>query len=87
MPKCTIPMTPCESSQLCEFGYDAATKTLAIRFNGRSGEKTVYTYAEVPPEVFAGLQEAESKGKYFGSAIKGQFEFTKLVDDGAAQEA
>lgn len=81
MPKCAIPMSACTSSQLREFGYDTANKQLAIRFTGKSGEKTVYQYDDVPPEIFAGLQAAESKGKYFGANVKGQFAFMKMVDD------
>lgn len=88
MPKCTIPLTPCGSSQIREFGYDAANKTLAIRFSGKSGEKTVYTYGNVPPELHDGMRAADadseqSVGKFFGANIKGkpdQFPFTKLVE-------
>lgn len=88
MPKCTIPMTPCDSSQLKEFGYDAATQTLAIRFHGKSGEKTVYTYAGVPGELHDRMRQADadpeqSVGKFFGEHIKGRaglYPFTKIVE-------
>ena len=87
MPKCTIPMSACGSSQLKEFGYDPANRTLAIRFNGKSGEKTVYTYANVPQDLADGLKAADadpeqSVGRYFGEHIKGKedFPFTKMVE-------
>lgn len=94
MPKCTIPMLPCDSSQLKEFGYDQAAKTLAIRFKGKSGERFVYTYAGVPQEVASGMRAADadpeqSVGKYFGEHIKGQadkYPFTK-IDELADEEA
>lgn len=77
MPKCKIPLSACESSQLAAFGYDAATKTLAIRFKGKSGERYHYTYAGVPQEHADGLlaadkDPAQSVGKYFGEHIKGK---------------
>lgn len=56
-------------------GYDADTQTLAIQFTGRG---VTCHYAGVPPATYAGLQKAESKGRYFGSAIKDQYEFKTL---------
>lgn len=86
--KCTIPMHACESSQIREFGYDPATKTLAVRFNGKAGARTVYTYAGVEPELFAAMQESDSKGRFFGEHLKGKTEqhpFTKIVEDDEEQ--
>lgn len=86
MPKCPIPLSACDSSQIKEAGYDAATKKLAIRFHGKSGERHVYVYDGVPQEHHAGLMEAsahpeKSAGKYFGEHIKGKkdlYPFTKI---------
>lgn len=88
MAKCTIPLTACESSQMKAVGYDAATKTLAIRFNPTKTAPagSVYTYSNVPPDVFAEFQGAESKGKFFGERIKGhadKFPFTRMDDEDA----
>lgn len=89
MPKFTaIPLEPVQSSQLKEVGYDPASKTLAVRFNGRSGERTVYTYANVGPELYDGLRAADkdpeqSVGKYFGLHVKpfkDLYPFTKIVE-------
>lgn len=63
----TIPMTPCDSSQIQSFGYDAATQQLAIHF--QRGQK-VYVYPNVEPELAAKFTEAESKGKAFGQFIR-----------------
>ncbi len=63
----TIPMTPCESSQIQSYGYDAASKTLAVRF--QRGQK-VYHYPNVEPDLAAQFIGAESKGKAFGQFIK-----------------
>ena len=55
-----IVMIPVESSMIDSVGYDEETRSLQVVFNtGR-----VYCYEDVPPEVFQGLLEAESKGRY-----------------------
>lgn len=91
MPKFTaIPMQPCRSSQIQAFGYDADTKTLAIRFAGNktNPDGTVYTYSNVPADVYAEFEAAESKGQFFGQRIKGnahRFPFIK-IDESDEQE-
>jgi hypothetical protein len=81
-----IAMTACASSQISGYGYDAATQTLAISFPGRGAQPdTIYHYFDVPPEVYAALQAAESKGKFFGAEIRTKFRYEKQTDaDGIA---
>jgi len=86
--KCTIPLQPCGSSQLKEFGYDPETRTLAIRFHSKKGAGSLYTYQNVPPEIFEGLKAADaaedqSVGKFFGANIKSNdaFPFTKIDEE------
>lgn len=85
-----IKMCPCSSSQLSEYGYDEATKTLAIKFKHGG---SVYHYDNVAPELYADLCAAESKGSFFGKRIKnGGFSYKKIApvkvdDDGDAPEA
>ncbi|WP_291141858.1 KTSC domain-containing protein [Hydrogenophaga sp.] len=76
-----ITLSPCESSQIVAFGYDPATQTLAIQFPGR-GVKAgdTYHYAEVPPKVYQDMVDAESKGKFFGSQIRGRYAYAKQPD-------
>ena len=61
------------SSSVASVGYDAKTQTLEIEFQSGS----VYDYGEVPPEVFKGLMEAPSKGRFFSNEIRGQYPSTK----------
>lgn len=76
-----ITLIPCESSQIEGFGYDEASQTLAIRFPGKGVTPgSVYHYADVPPHVFTEMQAAESKGKFFGSNIRGRFAYAKQPD-------
>lgn len=66
-----IELAPVESSQLAAVGYDAATATLAIRFNGK-GDKpgSLYHYANFGETDWAALRDAESKGSHFIRQIK-----------------
>lgn len=85
MPMCQIPMQPCSSSQITEFGYDPATKRLAIRFKSKT-PRYVYQYDNVPEDVARALRDADadaekSVGKTFGELVKGKpdlYPFTKI---------
>ena len=62
------------SSSVASVGYDPKTQTLEIEFQSGS----VYDYEEVPPEVFQGLMEAPSKGRYFANEIRGQYPSSRV---------
>jgi hypothetical protein len=62
------------SSSVASVGYDPKTETLELEFHSGS----VYEYSEVPPEVFRGLMEAPSKGRYFANEIRGQYPSTRV---------
>lgn len=73
-----IAITPCESSQITGYGYDADSQTLAIQFPGRGATPgSVYHYANVPAEVFEALHASDSKGKFFGSNIRSVYPYEK----------
>jgi hypothetical protein len=62
-------MQKVKSSSVAAYGYDEATRTLAVRFlNGG-----VYHYADVPPETATGLGSAKSIGSYLHAHIRGKF--------------
>jgi len=54
------------SSFLESYRYDTTSRMLILRMNGTS-----YAYTNVPQNVFDGLLDASSKGKYFNARIKG----------------
>jgi hypothetical protein len=60
-----IKMIPVDSSMVDSVGYDEEHYLLQVVFT--SGR--VYCYEDVPPEVFQGLLEAESKGQYMRAYI------------------
>lgn len=55
------------SRALKEAGYDAAARTLRVRF--REGDRG-YDYLDVPPEVFEGLLASEHPWTEWGERIK-----------------
>lgn len=63
-----------ESTNLNEIGYDTETQTLYIRFH----DGGLYSYKEVPADVWEAFELANSKGRFFYKAIKGRFDFTKI---------
>lgn len=65
--------TPVESSTIYDVGYDPETQTLEIGFN--SGK--VYQYFDVEREVFDGLLNASSKGRYFLDEIEPYYVYSK----------
>ena len=62
-------LTRVESSMIQAVGYDPTTNVLEVAFNsGRT-----YCYEGVPPEVYAGLMAADSKGRYMRAEIIGMY--------------
>jgi hypothetical protein len=53
-------LDPVESSMLAAVGYDEALQALVVLYN--SGK--AYQYLRVPPDVYLGLREARSKGRF-----------------------
>ena len=62
----------CESSCLKGYGYENGT--LNVVFN--SG--TTYRYDNVPQSIYEGLENADSKGKYFMSNIRNLYKGVRL---------
>ena len=57
-----------ESSVIDAVGY---SRVLEIQFESRR----VYQYYDVPQDVFDGMVNAESKGRYFNAHIRGKFDY------------
>ena len=61
-------LVPVISSNLAAVGYDEISGEMQVQFqNGR-----IYSYQNVPPDVYMGLVNAPSKGQYFGVMIRNQ---------------
>ncbi len=63
-----------DSSNLKQASYDTLNKKLNVTFNNGA----IYEYDEVPHEVFAGLNLAESQGKFFNQNISKNFTYKKI---------
>ena len=71
------------SSVIRRFVYDPAKRALWIEFvTGRR-----YVYEEVPEDVAQALASAFSKGSYFNSRIRDQFECREVTRARSATES
>lgn len=64
-----------DSSNLRGATYDTTTKKLIVVF----GNETKYEYDDVPHDIFAELNLAESQGKYFNQKIAKAYTYKKIV--------
>jgi len=62
-----------ESSNIKQVAFNEG---LIVEYN--SGAR--YKYKDVPEETYKKLLEAESKGRFVNSEIKGKFEFERVVE-------
>ncbi|MGE4243668.1 KTSC domain-containing protein [Ramlibacter sp.] len=84
-----IAITPVESNRLAGIGYDAETKTLAVKFppNRTNPNGSTYHYSGVSPEFYAEFQAAESKGSFFEKRVRGGgFKYERQPDEQPADE-
>lgn len=64
---------PVNSSNIKAIGH--AFGTLEVEFTNGS----IYQYNKVPSEVYYALLNAESKGKFLNSNIKGKYEYSLVA--------
>ena len=69
-----IERVPVQSSTVVSVGYARRAKLLEIEFHSGA----IYRYRAVPESVFAAFAMARSKGRFFGTEIRGKFTFEKL---------
>lgn len=62
------------STAVHSYGYDPASKTLAIRFHRKDGPGDPHHYREVPEHVAHALNDADSVGKFFANHIRGKYD-------------
>lgn len=64
-----IERQPVQSTVLASVGYHPAKRLLEIEFHSGA----IYRYRNVPGEIHRRLLAAESKGHFFGAAIRDKF--------------
>ena len=67
------------STNLATWAYTPQSKVLTILFN----RKNIYQYENVEKDVVLELINAESVGKCFHKYIKGNYQFSRLNEDGS----
>ena len=72
-----IALKKVKSTAVKAFGYDPATRTLAVRF--WAGH--VLHYADVPQSVADKFEDHESKGRAVGELLRGKFEHSIVPDE------
>jgi hypothetical protein len=70
---------PLDSKMLAAVAYEPEPRTLYLRF--RSGQ--VYGYFEVPENQYQEFLQAESRGRYFLSHIRGRFRYQRITQSQA----
>lgn len=65
-----------ESTNLDWVAYDEDTKKLYVCFK-QGG--SIYSYDDVPADIFEGLLNAGSHGRYFAVKIKWKYKYQKLT--------
>jgi hypothetical protein len=79
-PEITIAYQPCESSQVAAWGYHAESRTLGVKFHGKSGAST-YHYFDVPQETADAMAKTDSLGKFVGANLRGKFAYERQPDE------
>ncbi|ALF52721.1 hypothetical protein ACX27_07425 [Nostoc piscinale CENA21] len=64
-----IAMLPVNSSMAIAVGYSESDRILQVEFHNGA----VYQYAEVEPETWEDLHDADSVGEFFNQEIKGRY--------------
>lgn len=67
-------MTHVDSSNIEAVGYDEDSSTLQVEFKNGG----IYQYFDVPENIYEGLRDADSVGKYLASIIKGSYRYSKV---------
>lgn len=70
---------PLDSKMLAAVAYEPEPRTLYLRF--RSG--TIYSYVDFPEDQYQTFLQAESRGRYFLSHIRGRFRYQRLAQSNA----
>lgn len=66
--------TPFTSSNIASARYDDAQQTLEVTFHSGG----TYQYYDVPAQVAAEFNRAESKGSFLATDIKGHYRYTRV---------
>ncbi len=69
-----IVLIEAKSSNIDSFGYSEEMKVMVVQFKGGG----LYLYGGVPKEIYQGMVDAESRGKYLNATIKPHYLCAKV---------
>ena len=69
-----VPLRPVHSSSINNIGYDPDTQRLFLEYSGGR----LYEYLDVPEEIYVGLLQAESMGRFVNYAIKPHYYYQEI---------
>ncbi|MDR3497408.1 MAG: KTSC domain-containing protein [Ancalomicrobiaceae bacterium] len=65
------------STAIRQFSYDEESHTLFVTFI----DGDLYAYLDVEPQIYADMQRAPSKGRFFAYRVRNRYGHRKLTDD------
>jgi hypothetical protein len=68
-----------ESKNIKAIGYNNLKRELLVQM--LNSAEFVYVYLSVPKQIYMDFANAKSKGKFFASNVKGQFDYVKIPKD------
>lgn len=69
-------MVKVKSSMVKSVGYDAQNKRMRVKF----ADGSLYSYANVPEEVYNRLLDAESIGRFMREYVIGVYEASRITE-------
>lgn len=77
-----VKMHHVESSAIEAVGYDPENCLLHVRFK----QTGLYTYRNVPPDVFREFLAASSKGRFYNQYIRNAYKYYRRIEPGEDDE-
>ena len=65
------------STAIRRFSYDDVSQTLFVTFI----DGDLYAYLDVEPQIYADMQRARSKGRFFAYRVRNRYRHRKMTDD------
>lgn len=62
------------SSNVVSIGYDPISQILEVEFR----DNAIYHYFDVPREIYEGLLDAESVGRFLHRHVKGVYDYSRV---------
>ena len=65
------------STAIRRFSYDDESRTLFVTFV----DGDLYAYLDVEPQIYADMQQASSKGRFFAYRVRNRYRYRQMPKD------